>query len=433
MPEPRFLLPPDLDFECTQCGRCCRDEWEIRVDARSAETLGKRDWSAVDPALAGIVPFERRLLPLAPAAGDDELPYTIARKTCGSCVFLTGNNLCGIHKELGLERKPQVCQQFPFLFAETPEGVSVGLSHYCPGVRKREGALSPPLESQLAELRRLHGRALRVARSGDRVLADDGLPLDWADYTAVEALLGELLATREVDPALALGACVTTAAMLVDFLAVKSAGKDEPPLGAARDFVTGWRRLGLGRTFEIARRQRPSPRAGRLLLRQFLALVDEAEAPGSAPGRALAGAVAFLKELAGRGTLRCAPLGAVVSVGAVRAVALDWDEAAQVEPLRRYAEHALFRRRLLPVLGVRTGLALLVLHVSAARFLARASAALEGRSRAEERHVVQAIQLVEKHYATHTRLDEAFARGPARALFRRIAARPAYALALLRA
>src|SRR3989442_1330743 len=70
---------------------------------------------------------------------------------------------------------------------------------------------------------------------------------------------------------------------------------------------------------------------------------------------------------------------------------------------------------------------------ASARFLARATAARDGRTRANEADVANGIQLVEKHYATHTRLDEAFARGPVRALFREIAARPAYALALLRA
>ena len=431
MSETRFRLPPDLDFECTQCGRCCRDKWEIRVDDASAERLLARKWGDVDPGLEGVVPFERRRLPVF-ERGRDELAYTVARKSCGSCVFLDAKNLCGIHKALGLEAKPQVCQQFPFLFAEGPEGVTVGLSHYCPGVRRREGAAAPPLESQLPELRRLHAHALRVARAPEKVLADEELPLAWADYVAVEELFQELLASPAT-PDVALASCSVASAMLVDFLWNKKRGLEEPPPGAARDFVAGWRRLGVPRILEIAGRQRPSPRVGRLLLRQFLSLVDQAEARGSAIGRALAGGLAFLKELFGRGSLYCAPLDARISVASVRAVELGWSSTELVEPLRRYAAHALFRRRLLPITGVRVGLALLELHVAAARFLARASAVRDGRASVTEADVAAGIQLVEKHYATHSRLDEAFARGPARALFRKIAARPIYALALLRA
>lgn len=433
MAETRFLLPPDLDFACTQCGRCCRDKWEIRVDKPSAERLLARRWDELDPPLGDIVPFKPRRLPVLDGPGADDLPFTVARRPNNACVFLDGKNLCGIHKSLGLEAKPLVCQQFPFLFAESPEGVTVGLSHYCPGVVRREGASAPPLESQLPELRRLHSQALRVARAGETVLADEELPLAWADYAAVEGLFEQLLAAPEADPAQALGACSVAASMLVDFLWTKRSGKEDVPLGAARDFVDGWRRLGVKRIIDLAVRQRPSPRAGRLLLRQFLSLVDEAQAVGSAPGRALAGGVAFLKELAGKGSVYCAPLDVRLPVNAVQSVALSWDFPELAEPFRRYARHALFRRRLLPVLGIRVGLALLGLHVASARFLARATAAKDGRSEATAADVANGIQLVEKHYATHTRLDEAFAAGPARSLFRKIAAKPVYSLALLRA
>lgn len=430
---PAFRLPADLDFACTQCGRCCRDKWEIRVDAPSAQRLLAQDWSRLDPPLGGVVPFQPRKLPVQGGPGADDLPFTVARRANNACVFLDAKNLCGIHKTLGLEAKPRVCQQFPFLFADGPDGVTVGLSHYCPGVVRREGATAPPLEGQLAEIRRLHGQALRVARADGSVLADEELPLAWADYVAVEGLFDQLLAAPEADPAVAVGACAVAASMLVDFLWKKKGGKEAPPLGGGRDFVTGWRRLGVSRIHEIASRQKPSPRAGRLLLRQFLSLVDQSQAPGSAPGRALAGGLAFLKELVGQGEVYCAPLDVRLPVNAVQAVELSWDLPDLAEPFRRYARHVVFRRRLLPILGVRVGLALLGLHVAAARFLARATAAKDGRSEASPADVANGIQLVEKHYATHSRIDEAFAQGPVRALFRKIAARPAYTLALLRA
>src|SRR2546423_4099079 len=120
MTDIRFNLPKDLDFECTNCGKCCRERWEIRVDGPSAERLLAKPW----PGLEASPPFKKRLA-LAPTA-PDELGWTVERKSCGSCVFLEAGNpsaplgagLCRIHRELGLVEKPQVCQQFPFLFEE---------------------------------------------------------------------------------------------------------------------------------------------------------------------------------------------------------------------------------------------------------------------------------------------------------------------------
>jgi Fe-S-cluster containining protein len=425
-----FVLPRDLDFECTSCGRCCRDRWEIRVDGASAERLRAIDWVAHDPSLAGTATFEPRRLPVA----QDDLAWTVARRPSGACVFLTEKNLCRIHAELGGAAKPQVCRQFPYLFAETPEGTTVGLSHFCPGVRRVEGAAEPPLAKKLDELRDLRKAGLRVERAPESILASEGLAMPWADYRAVEDLLRELVVDPRVDLATALASLSLAASMLVDFLAVRARGKDAPPAGAGREFVAGWRKIGLERIQAIARRLRPAPRTGRAFLQQYLSLVDlaSADAPRSTLGRALAGTAAVGREVLGVGSFRCAPLGASVPVRSVRAVELPWDDAERAAPLRAYADHALFRRRLLPVFGVRTGIGLLVLHASAARHLARASVALEGRSRATTDDVRRGIELVEKHYATHSRLDQALAEGPARSLFQRLHT-PRTAAALLSA
>jgi hypothetical protein len=45
--------------------------------------------------------------------------------------------------------------------------------------------------------------------------------------------------------------------------------------------------------------------------------------------------------------------------------------------------------------------------------------------------VAAGLQQVEKHYAVHSSLVQAFAAGPARRIFRRIAGKPRYVLAVL--
>lgn len=416
MTELRFNLPQDLDFECTNCGRCCRERWEIRVDSPSAERLMARPW----PGLGVDQPFKKRL---AVVTEHQDLDWTVERKSCGSCVFLEPGNLCRIHREEGLVAKPQVCQQFPFLFSQDPSGVTVGLSHYCPGVKRVKDAAAPPLEAKLPELRRLHEHAIRLVKAGDTVLLDEGLPLAWADYEAVEELLRELVGSTGVTPAEALTAATLATSMFVDFLRAKGGA---PPPGAGREFVAGWRRMGVGRILAMGAKLRSKPGTGRLLLRQFLSLVD-ATAGGSRLG-AFTGAASFVKELVGAGSVRCVPLDARVSIASVRSVECPWEEA---EALRLYADHALFRRRLLPTLGVRVGLALLVLHVASMRFVARASAALDGRKKTNAEDLAKGVQLVEKHYAAHSSLSAAFESGPARNIFRKVAEKPRYAWAVL--
>ncbi len=414
MSDESFNLPKDLDFECTNCGKCCREKWEIRVDAPSAERLLARPW----PGLGVEQPFKKRL-----AVVKDDLEWTVERKSCGSCVFLEEKNLCRIHRELGLEEKPQVCQQFPFLFSEDPSGVTVGLSHYCPGVKRVKDAATPPLAAKLPELRRLRQHAIRLVKTGEQVLLDEGLPLAWADYAAFEELLRELVLSPGVNPAEALTAATLATSMLVDFLRARPG---PPALGAGREFVAGWRRMGVGRILAMGSKVRAKPRTGRLLLRQFLSLVV-ATASVSWLG-AFSGGLAFVKELLGVGSTACVPLGARVGIAQVRSVELRWEDA---EPLRLYAEHALFRRRLLPPLGVRVGLALLVLHVASMRHVARARAALAGRSQASAEDVAEGVQLVEKHYAAHSSLTRAFESGPARKIFAKVTEKPRYAWAVL--
>lgn len=52
----------------------------------------------------------------------------------GRCLELSEQNLCEIHSD-----KPSVCRQFPFLLAESPDGVHVGVSFRCTAVAQAVG------------------------------------------------------------------------------------------------------------------------------------------------------------------------------------------------------------------------------------------------------------------------------------------------------
>lgn len=63
----------------------------------------------------------------------------------GNCVFLDEHR-CQLH---GTGLKPQACEQFPFTFTPTPEGVVVGVSFLCKSVQENTGK---PLSSYRGQL-----------------------------------------------------------------------------------------------------------------------------------------------------------------------------------------------------------------------------------------------------------------------------------------
>src|SRR5437879_2609676 len=78
------------------------------------ERLRAHDWAAESPRLAGRALFEE-----LPGAGRGASPTVRLAKIEGACAFLEPDQLCLIHKTMGLEAKPGPCQQYPFHFAGT--------------------------------------------------------------------------------------------------------------------------------------------------------------------------------------------------------------------------------------------------------------------------------------------------------------------------
>jgi Fe-S-cluster containining protein len=143
----KLHFPADQQFECTSCGRCCRASWTIAVDReaepgiRASQAYQSRQRAGFQP----LVTVEERL--------------TTARSADRSCTFLDQQNLCSLHSELGGARKPLVCQTYPYLLMETPDGVFSTLSYACPVALEGQG---PNLPEQRAEL-----EALIAARWAD--------------------------------------------------------------------------------------------------------------------------------------------------------------------------------------------------------------------------------------------------------------------------
>jgi Fe-S-cluster containining protein len=147
--QPSLRFDPEQRFTCQQCARCCRRGWDIVVSAAEAEAYGRAQaarWFREDddaPEGASADPF-------VPAAGG---LLSIRKRADGACGFLSRDNRCRIHEELGGDRKPLACRLFPFRI-HPGEGVPlVSASFSCPTVVKNVGTPLPEQERALRALR----------------------------------------------------------------------------------------------------------------------------------------------------------------------------------------------------------------------------------------------------------------------------------------
>jgi Fe-S-cluster containining protein len=173
---PAVLLDPEQRFTCQQCGRCCRRGWDIALtpgevkayrQAKAERYYREREGS---PEGADTDPF-------------DPLPGGYARirkREDGACGFLSPENRCRIHEELGAERKPLTCRLFPFRFHPAEGAAVLTASFCCPTVVKNVGTPLAAASPEIAALRKAWEhecpeRGLAVELVEGRRLAADAL------------------------------------------------------------------------------------------------------------------------------------------------------------------------------------------------------------------------------------------------------------------
>jgi lysine-N-methylase len=145
-------------FTCAQCGRCCRRGWDIAVTAAEVEGYRKAgaaawytegdDWPAKPEDFD---PFE----PIAGHAGH----FRIRKRADGACGFLSPENRCRIHEQLGGARKPLTCRLFPFRFHPVEGKALLSASFCCPTVVANQGE---PVAAQVRALGGLYNEWARI-------------------------------------------------------------------------------------------------------------------------------------------------------------------------------------------------------------------------------------------------------------------------------
>ncbi|MFN8606553.1 MAG: hypothetical protein U0931_03410 [Vulcanimicrobiota bacterium] len=167
---------PQIAYECVQCGRGCFNRWDIGVEPEVVQALkGHR--------------LELRVIQeRGQAFREHDGQYIINKdKDHPRCGFLKEDLLCSIHSELGYQAKPLTCQQYPYVFVQTPDRqIHASAVYSCTAVREE---LGPPLKESQQSIEDLLRRGARVHRLDGNI---EVLPPFETTYSEIQAYEAEL-------------------------------------------------------------------------------------------------------------------------------------------------------------------------------------------------------------------------------------------------
>ena len=173
-----LLIRKGAKFTCHADGLCCS----------SIHLLG--------PVAGKELIDVRRLSRKAVTYEHDYRSYMMTLKD-NACMFLRPDNLCGVHAEIGVDKKPATCRKFPFALTATPIGRRVTTAHRCPCRTIGEGAPLTP-EGVDKEIR-IDGQVLRSERTVfGKVTLSPGKSVAFSTYLQIEArFIDRLLAGED--------------------------------------------------------------------------------------------------------------------------------------------------------------------------------------------------------------------------------------------
>jgi Fe-S-cluster containining protein len=122
----------NLRFSCSQCGRCCH-RFDVIVSSTEIDLYKRRGADAWFRNTDGTSGDAFEPIPIAPGF------HRIRKRDDGACGFLSPDNRCRIHEELGGAKKPLTCRLFPYAFHSAPDAVVVTASFGCPTIVANQG------------------------------------------------------------------------------------------------------------------------------------------------------------------------------------------------------------------------------------------------------------------------------------------------------
>jgi lysine-N-methylase len=413
------ILPPELNYSCTQCGKSCGLFQEIPIEPRSQERLRGIDFRPL------MREAHRHEDPIVPSPTSAKRQMLLQRE--GHCVFQNDAGLCSVHAAHGEPTKPQTCQDFPFRYVETPAGIYVGLSFACTAVQANTGAT---VTSQRASLEQ--GRPLSNARhtSAEMPALTSRHEISWEACLMLDEDLLRILGAGDKPFGLRLVAQSAYLDLLEAFLRevrgdrplTNSPTATRPGHFAADTNVDDVEALRVLRAkyldaeggepiFRLARKVQGNPTIQRAFIGLITAFRQNLYVSGNKPGRFSTGV-----RVARHYLLHAARLGRVDLEALERR--FDYSDFVRItfsaadpeceELLARYFRHLIFRKDYLLAPNIWLGHRLMLMHYALIRWHAVGLAAKMGRDRVDVEVLREAVGMVERHYVFHTPFGKLF-------------------------
>jgi lysine-N-methylase len=289
---PIRTLPIVERWDCHSCGFCCRST-KFRLSDEDLKKLREQKWEN-NPDFQGVQ--------IVTEHGWLRKYYQLGKQPDGACIFLTSDNRCRIHRDLGESAKPLVCRLFPFQLVPLEDFAYITLRQYCPSAAADKGR---PLEEHLQYIAQLAEEGKLTVRPITLPAILPGCMRSWNDLHLVAGCLDRLMHDERYPIARRLVHGVQFCDLL-EQNRLNGIGSDE--LAALLKKLAG-AATSEEKSGEIFRQARRPEMVARLLFRQilfeYLRLHPDyhARATWGERRRVIGGAIAFAR---GRGSLKFA-------------------------------------------------------------------------------------------------------------------------------
>lgn len=412
-------LPEGLNYTCTQCGRSCRMFHEITVDRVSRERLFSLDYRPL------MREGQQEKTPLVPSPVNPE--REMLHLPDGRCVFQAETGLCNIHSAHGEQAKPQVCQDFPFRFVETPAGIFVGMSFACTAVQENYGA---PVESHRRDLERRQPVSVARLDSAPTAALTSRHEISWEACLELDEDLRRIMACTDRPVGVRLVAQSAYLDLLEAFLRevrgdrplMNNAAAKRPGLFAADTTVPDVQALRVLREkylvaeggepiFRLARKIQGNATLQRAFIGLITAFRQNLYIKAKKPGRfatALRVARHYLLHASRLGRVDLEALDRRFDYRDFERVRFSETTPEANELLTRYFTHVLFRKDHLLAPNIWLGHRLMLMQYALIRWHAVGLAASAAVDEVDIKVLRGAVGLVERHYVFHTPFGKLF-------------------------
>jgi Fe-S-cluster containining protein len=252
-------------FTCQQCGRCCRRGWDIALTAGELLAYRRADAGRFYRERAD-APEGAERDPFEPIPGHAP-HHRIRKRSDGACGFLSPENRCRIHEEMGADNKPLTCRLFPFRFHPGEGATVVTASFCCPTIVRNVGAPLPGQSRDLAVLRKAWSR--EHAEPAGKVEFLPGVAMSGAVLETLRSVLRRILDRPGKGGAPDLAGNTARMAALLDDLSRHRVVRLKPEAFAEYLSLVGEHAAASTKAAPV----RPPSALGRLLFRGFLFVV----------------------------------------------------------------------------------------------------------------------------------------------------------------